>query len=113
MVREFETSEPETALRAYLYLIGCAAYEKDNKKIGRTVTRSHLAQELGLQHVDLLIPLDLLTEWCKVNDLPVLPSLVVEPTGTPLHRFGNAAEQRVWDYEWFAIFPPTIEELLG
>jgi hypothetical protein len=111
MVRPFGTSEPETALRAYLYLIGCA---EDR----RSVTYGELARQV--KRGDLLAkPLDLITKYCRANKLPVLAALVVEQaTRLPAPGFNvvsrqelSAEQERVWDYDWFAIYPPAVEEL--
>jgi hypothetical protein len=64
-------------------------------------------------------PLDLVAGWCQANGLPALTLLVVETeTGKPApgvdaERTGHvAAEQdRVREYDWFAIFPPSVGEL--
>jgi len=113
MVRPFGTSEPETALRAYLYLIGCA---EDR----RSVTYAELARQVKLGGLNLLAkPLDLITKYCKANELPALASLVVEQaTRLPAPGFDvvsrqelPAEQERVWDYDWFAIHPPALEEL--
>jgi hypothetical protein len=53
------------------------------------------------------------------NGLPALTSLVVqEATGLPAPGFTAVSrseipdeQKRVWDYDWFAILPPTVEEL--
>jgi hypothetical protein len=96
MVRAFGRSEPETALRAYLYLLGCAAYEKDGERIGKTVRSSRLAREFGLEHDRLLLgPLELLTRWCRANELPafgVLGNRTNRNSDARLWQPGRAAE---------------------
>jgi hypothetical protein len=44
--------------------------------------------------------------------------VVQEATGLPAPRFTAVSrseipdeQKRVWDYDWFAILPPTVEEL--
>jgi hypothetical protein len=52
--------------------------------------------------------------------LPALASLVVEQaTGLPARGFAAVSrdeipreQERVWAFDWYAIFPPTIEELV-
>jgi hypothetical protein len=113
MVRAFSTTEPESALRAYLVLIGRAADRQ-------TATYAALSQQIMRGGPNLLAkPLDLLTQWCKSHGIPALASLVVEQTtGLPAPGFTAvsrdeipAEQERVWDFDWFAIHPPTIEEL--
>jgi len=51
--------------------------------------------------------------------LPALASLVVEQaTGLPAPGFTATSrdeipreQERVWEFDWYAILPPTIEEL--
>src|SRR5882672_4505444 len=111
--RQFGNIEKESAARAYLYLIGVAADRK-------SVTYEELSEAIKRGGPNLLAkPLGLLSEWCEANELPALASLVVErATGLPAPGFTAvsrseipAEQERVWDYDWFAIYPPTIEEL--
>src|SRR5712671_6379707 len=82
MLRTFGSSEPEIALRAYLYLIGAVAFR-------RSVTYGELAWQIKRGGPNPLAkPLELLTRWCKTNGLPALTSLVVqEATGLPAPGF--------------------------
>jgi hypothetical protein len=109
----FSAREPEFALRAYLVLIGRAVDKK-------TVTYDELSRQISRGGPNLLAkPLYLLTQWCKGWGVPALASLVVErSTGLPAPGFDAvsrgeipAEQERAWDYDWFAIYPPTIEEL--
>jgi hypothetical protein len=113
MARPFDIGGPETALRLYLILICCAAR-------GETVTYEELAQRAHQQDRGLLTPpLDLVAGWCRANGLPAPTLLVVEAVtakpapGVDAARKGNvAAEQdKVREYDWFAIFPPSVAEL--
>ncbi len=113
MAMVFGNSEQESALRAYLYLIGCAVHRK-------SITYGELAQRIKRGGPNLLArPLDMLTRWCRGNDVPALTVLVVEQTtGLPAPGFTAvsrteipAEQERVWDYDWLAILPPPIEEL--
>jgi hypothetical protein len=79
---------------------------------GETVSYEDLAQRAHQQDKGLLTPpLDLVAGWCKANGLPAL--LVVETvTGKPPAGVEAAAEQeRVREYNWYAIFPPSVAEL--
>jgi len=113
MATPFPTTEPAWGLRAYLVLIGCAADRQ-------TVTYDALARRIKRGGPNLLArPLALVTRWCQHHNLPALASLVVEQaTGMPAPGFsavGRAEipreQERVWDYDWYAILPPAIEDL--
>jgi hypothetical protein len=113
MARPFDIDGPGTALRLYLILICCAAR-------GETVTYEELAQRAHQQDKGLLTPpLDLVAGWCKANGLPALTLLVVETvTGKPSPVVEAARKEdveaerdRVREYDWFAIFPPSVAEL--
>jgi hypothetical protein len=113
MARPFDIGGPETALRLYLILICCAAR-------GETVTYDELAERAHQQGKGLLTPpLDVVAAWCRANGLPALTSLVVESvTGKSAPDFDAvprekvpAEQDRVREYDWFAIFPPSVAEL--
>jgi hypothetical protein len=113
MATPFPTMEPAWALRAYLVLIGCAADRQ-------TVTYEALARRIKRGGPNLLAgPLALLTRWCQQHSLPALACLVVEQTtGPPAPGFAAVStdeipreQERVWEFDWYAILPPTIEEL--
>jgi hypothetical protein len=113
MATTFDASEPSTALRLYLILACCAAR-------GETVTYDDLAQRACSVGKQLLnSPLDAVAAWCQENELPALTSLVVESmTGSPAPGFKAVPKERVMAeqdkvraYDWYSIFPPTIEEL--
>jgi hypothetical protein len=102
------------AQQAYLLLIGCAAQRA-------TITYGDLAKRMGYREkgggagflAQFLWPL---FYWAKENDLPRLGCLVVEAnTGEVASeiaaRFTNADRERVFAFNWYAIQPPTIEEL--
>ena len=87
----------------------------------QTVTYDDLARRVKRGGPNLLAkPLALITRWCERHSLPALASLVVEratglpsPSFTPVSRDEIPREQeRVWAFDWYAIFPPTIEELV-
>jgi hypothetical protein len=112
MAKPFPNTESAWGLRAYLILIGCAADRQ-------TVTYDNLARRIKRGGPNLLAkPLGLITRWCQQHSLPALASLVVEQaTGLPAPSFAAVSrdeipreQERVWTCDWFAIFPPTIEE---
>jgi len=113
MATPFPTTEPAWGLRSYLVLIGCAADRQ-------TVTYDALARRVKRGGPNLLArPLDAIARWCQQHNLPALACLVVEQaTGLPGPGFTvvgrgeiPSEQQRVWDFDWFEILPPTIEEL--
>jgi hypothetical protein len=113
MATPFPTVEPAWALRAYLILIGCAADHQ-------TVTYDAIARRIKRGGPDLMAnPLALITRWCQQHGLPALACLVVEgTTGLPAPGFAaigrgeiHREQERVWEFDWYAILPPTIEEL--
>jgi putative restriction endonuclease len=116
MARRFdddsERSNPSRALQVYLVLIG-------NAMRRQTTTYNELAHAIGYgnaRHVmgDRLGPI---MYWCQQNDLPPLTSIVVrEDTGLPGAGFVSPAEvpaeqQRVFNFDWYSIIPPTVDEL--
>jgi hypothetical protein len=113
MATPFPTTERAWGLRAYLVLIGCAADRQ-------TVTYDALAPRIKRDGPNLLAkPLGRITRWCQRHSLPALASLVVEQaTGPPAPGFAAVGKDeipseqgRVWDFDWYASLPPTIEEL--
>ena len=114
MANPFPSTEPAWGLRAYLILIGCAADRQ-------TVTYDALARRIKRGGPNLLAkPLAMITRWCRNHSLPALASLVVEQaTGLPAPGFDAVSrdeipreQEQVWAFDWYAIFPPTIEELV-
>jgi len=103
------------ALQCYLILIGCAArretitYSMLSEKLGYT-SPNHAAGVMG-GHIGPIM------FWCQQNNLPPLTSLVVrDDTGLPgegltASRDFPADQQKVFKFDWFSIFPPTMEEL--
>jgi hypothetical protein len=57
--------------------------------------------------------------WCEQNDLPLLTSIFVNEDGLPGQGFYQhlrsqdvpGAQQQVLRYDWYAIEPPTVDEL--
>jgi len=113
MANPFPRTEPAWGLRAYLVLMGCAADRQ-------TVTYDDLARRIDRGGPNLLArPLELVTRWCQRHNVPAIASLVVEQaTGLPAPGFAVVSkdeipreQERVWDFDWYGIVPPTIEEL--
>jgi hypothetical protein len=113
MANPFPRTEPAWGLRAYLVLMGCAADRQ-------TVTCDDLARRIDRGGPNLLArPLELVTRWCQRHSLPAIAALVVEQaTGSPTPGFAVVSkdeipreQERVWDFDWYGIVPPTIEEL--
>ena len=113
MPKPFPQTEPAWGLRAYLVLMGCAADRQ-------TVSYDDLARRINRGGPNLLArPLDLITRWCQQHSVPAIASLVVEQgTGLPAPGFSAVSkdeipreQERVWEFDWYGILPPTIEEL--
>ena len=110
---EIPKTESGWALRAYLVLIGGAFR-------GETISDGELTQAIqcGNQLV-LHRALKHVVRWCTLTNQPHIASLVVESiTGMPAPSFSvvprdliPTEHQRVWSHDWFAHYPPTIEEL--
>jgi len=101
--------------QAYLVLIGLAWNRQ-------TITYGRLSQnqmkEYGHGGI-LASPLNCIMAWCYENGLPPLTVLVVnEETGLPgdgLYTASDypAAQQRVFAFNWYSIFPPSPDELVA
>jgi hypothetical protein len=83
-----------------------------------TLTYGDLADLIGFYPNLLCDILGHIFSFCKKNDLPPLNSIVVgKSTGIPGEGAALKAEQvpaiqiEVFDFDWFDIIPPTIEEL--
>ena len=87
----------------------------------QTVTYDALARRIKRGGPNLLAkPLALITRWCQHHSLPALASLVVEQA-TGLAAWGFAAvsrdevpreQERVWAFDWYAIFPPQLKRFV-
>jgi hypothetical protein len=108
-------TEAAWALRTYLILIGCAADRQ-------TVTYDALAARTKRAGLRLLAaPLEILARWCDHHGLPSLACIVVEQASqlpTPGIVVASkddvpGEQQRVWAFDWYAVRPPTLEELEG
>lgn len=116
MLKRFETgcTIPERALQAYLVLIGLAWNRQ-------TITYGELSEyqmEFGRGGI-LSGLLGCIMGWCYEQRLPPLTVLVVNNiTGIPGDGLTTvegeelpAAQQRVFKYNWFSLFPPSLHEL--
>ena len=121
MYRKFDdlTDKAETgkkssirALQAWQYLIGCALRRQ-------LVRYGELADMMGYSdNRPLTNILGHLMHYCNQHDLPPLTVIVVNQDGTPGQGFTeipqeefDAARERVFDFPWFEIVPPSFEEL--
>ena len=98
------------ALQLYLILISCA----HNRQ---TITYGMLADTIGYKGANVLgRQLGHIAFWCEDTELPPLTVLAVNQDGTPGEGFPtdgnlNKLRETVFNFEWFAIFPPTSEAL--
>ena len=113
MPRDFPRTEPAWGLRAYLVLLGAAARRE-------TITYEQLSERIDRGGARFLhAPLMHLMRWCENQGLPPLTVLVVNKTsGRPERGLTTIdpeefaeAQQRVFALDWFAVLPPTIDEL--
>ena len=98
------------ALQTWLILIGKAANRQ-------TLTYGDLAGLLGFDGASVLAhPLDRILCYCEVHELPPLTCLVVnQSTGLPGDGLQidnlHSDRERVYNYAWYGLIPPTPEEL--
>ncbi len=101
------------AFQIYLILIG-AAHRRE------ILTYGLLAKLIDYQGAGVLADrLGPIMKWCDANKLPALTAIVVnQDTGEPgvgLTIFSAkslpAEQQKVFQFDWFAVFPPSVEEL--
>lgn len=108
------SDNPTTRTRAvqiYQILVG-AAHRRE------IMTYQILAERIGYKGAGVLDrQLGHLMYWCSENGLPPLTVLVVNKT-TGLPGVGlvealdlNSDRERVFNYDWYAIVPPTAGEL--
>ena len=106
---DFRTSA-NRALQIWLILISKASNRQ-------TLTYGDLADMLGYRGAGTLANiLDHIMRFCLNNGLPPLTVIVVsQDTGLPgvglIEADLNADREAVYKYDWFAMFPPTPEEL--
>ncbi len=116
MVKLFknEPSNASRSLQIYLILIGAAACRA-------TMTYSMLSEKIygqPDQRHTLGQKLEPLMRWCKANEIPALTALVVtDATGVPstglttVDKEFPAEQQKVFAFDWYSIFPPSLDEL--
>jgi hypothetical protein len=115
MLRYFkdDATNASRGLQVYLILIGVAARRE-------TMTYEMLGQKMYHHPAAGVLAgrLDPVMRWCKANDLPALTSIVVnKSTGVPGEGLTTvqgefpAEHQRVFEYGWHEIMPPSVEEL--
>jgi hypothetical protein len=102
------------ALQIYLILIGAA-------KRRETITYGTLAEMIGFGGAGVMGQfLGPIMVWCENNELPALTCLVVRgDSGVPGEGLTTvsggfpAEQQRVFEFDWYGIYPPTFKELKG
>ena len=115
MIKHFDDnpSDESRALQVWLILIGKALNRQ-------TVTYEILGNMLGFKGYGVFAGiLDHIRIYCILNDLPPLTALVVnKKTGLPGEGLGlsdkdlNAARERIYNYDWYDIIPPTPDQLM-
>lgn len=104
---------PHRAQQIWQILVSCAVQKK-------LVTYGEVAKYLGFKGAGVLAhPLGHIMNYCLAHELPPLTALVInQETGAPgagltaLQSYGSLdlARIAVFDYEWYKVIPPTIEE---
>lgn len=104
-------THPKRALQIWQILISKAANRQ-------TLTYKMLAELLGFQGSGTLAPmLGHIMYYCQQNKLPPLTVIVVNQTtglpGNGLITANNIHAERedVFNFDWFAIYPPSVDEL--
>ena len=106
-----DSTNATRALQIWQILIGKA----HNRQ---TITYKALASLLGYKRADILAGmLGRIMMYCEQNNLPPLTILVVN-RGTGLPGAGltsptdlHADREKVFEFDWFGLYPPTAEEL--
>jgi len=106
-----DSSQAKRGYQIWLILIGLA-HRRAN------ITYGQLADLIGFGGALALAgPLGCIMWYCIQHKLPPLTVLVVnKDTGTPSEGLGGVddfdiARERVFNYSWFDLVPPTVEEL--
>jgi putative restriction endonuclease len=111
MVKRFSdnSSNPTRALQIWQIIVGKAHSRQK-------MTYGELAKMIGYTVIIAVHgPLKLIEYYCVKNGLPRLNILVVDKQsgvpgeGTNTANFENELQQ-VFDYDWYALMPPTPEE---
>jgi putative restriction endonuclease len=104
-------SDESRALQVYLILIGAAR----NRQI---LTYNVLAEMLRFKGAGVFAGiLGHVMFWCKDENLPALTSLVVnQDTGLPgdgliTPENANREREKVYQFDWYSVVPPTTQQL--
>lgn len=100
------------ALQIWQILVGLAMHRQ-------TITYRELSNLMFHKNaMGVLGPmLEPVARFCNENDLPPLTVIVVNAEtglageGIPIEQNLNEAKEQVFKFDWYDIFPPTIEEL--
>jgi putative restriction endonuclease len=103
------------ALQIWQILISKAS----NRQTVRFVELAEMVGIVGGVPLPIFAPLHLIGYYCEHHNLPLLDDLVVNSGGVPGEGFfevhpdadPNAERERVFNFDWFGIVPPTPEEL--
>jgi hypothetical protein len=113
MVKFFyeDATRPGRALQVWLILIGNAARREIN-------TYGNIGELIGVPAIAVGQFLNPIYGFCEQNELPRLTTLVVrQNTGEPGDGYPgprntiSADREQVYQYDWFGIFPPTLDQL--
>ena len=112
MLRFSESSDRSVkAQQVVLLLIGAATQKQ-------LLNYDDVSRRIGYKGAGVIGPiLDYVHQWCLANNLPPLTTLVVnKATGMPGVGLTSVVNnipkkwQKVWNYNWLDIVPPTANE---
>jgi hypothetical protein len=115
MIQKFDDirTNPARALQVYLILMGAAKNRQTLTYRGLADTLQFGGKGAGvLAHI-----LGHIMYWCHEEGLPSLTSLVVnKESGLPGPGLSapadvNSERERIYEYDWYAIVPPAMEQL--
>lgn len=105
-----DSTHPNRALQTWLILISLAANRQ-------TITYQALAERIGYSRADFIANiLGHIMYYCSQSGLPGLTALVVykdggQPGSGFVTKDPNVEREQVYAVDWYAMFPPSPEEL--
>ena len=111
MEKDLSSSSWGKTLKTYLILVGCAARRE-------TITYGMTAERIKVAEIGMNVYLNRIHRYCEKNGLPLLTVLAVSVvTGEVGNGYPGPREliyrdrERVYEFDWLEISPPTLEEL--
>ena len=111
MERDLSSSSWGKTLKTYLILVGCATRRE-------TITYGMIAKRIKVAEIGMNVYLNRIHRYCEKNGLQPLTVLAVSVmTGEVGDGYPGPQEyiyrdrERVYEFDWLEISPPTLEEL--